>query len=48
MEHVNQAVEEMFSAAHMQLLANCCRLEKMLLACLLLELRARGQPSEAA
>ena len=46
MEHVNQAVEEMFSEAHMQLLANCCRLEKLLLACLLLELRARGQLSK--
>ena len=43
---MNQAVEEMFSAVHMQLLANCCRLEKMLLACLLLELRARGQLPE--
>jgi len=42
MRHINLAVEDMFSAAHMQLLASCCKLDKMLLASLLLELRAKG------
>ena len=42
MRHVNLAVEDMFSATHMRLLATCCRLDKMLLASLLLELRAKG------
>lgn len=45
MRHINLAVEEMFSAAHMQLLATCCKLDKMLLASLLLELRAKGGAS---
>ena len=42
MRHINLAVEEMFNAAHMHLLFNCCRLDKLLLASLLLELRAKG------
>lgn len=45
MRHINLAVEEMFNAAHMHLLFNCCRLDKILLAALLLELRARGKIS---
>lgn len=45
MRHIHAAVEEMFSAAHMQLLGNACRLEKLLLAALLLETRARGELS---
>ena len=43
MRHINLAVEEMFNAAHMQLLSNCCRMDKILLAALLLELRAKGK-----
>ncbi len=43
MRHINLAVEEMFNAAHMQLLFNCCRMDKILLAALLLELRAKGK-----
>lgn len=42
MRHINLAVEDMFNTAHMQLLMNCCQLDKMLLASLLLELRAKG------
>lgn len=43
MRHINLAVEEMFNAVHMQLLLNCCRMDKLLLASLLLELRAKGE-----
>jgi len=44
MRHVDAAVQEMFSAVHMQLLARACRLDKLLLAALLLEMRASGEP----
>ncbi len=39
---MDAAVQEMFSAVHMQLLARACRLDKLLLAALLLETRASG------
>jgi len=41
---VDAAVQEMFSAVHMQLLARACRLDKLLLVALLLEMRASGDP----
>lgn len=47
MRHVQAAVEQMFSAAHVQLLENCCRTDKLLLSCLMLEMRARGEPNES-
>lgn len=43
MRHINLAVEEMFNASHMQLLSTCCVLEKLLLAALILESKARGK-----
>lgn len=42
MSHVDEAINEMFQATHMQMMRNCCRLEKMLLAAILMESRARG------
>jgi origin recognition complex subunit 1 len=42
MAHVDVAITEMFRAVHMQLLGACCRLEKLLLAALVLDLRATG------
>ena len=39
---MDAAVQEMFSAVHMQLLARACRLDKLLLVALLLEMRASG------
>ncbi|KAA6424992.1 MAG: origin recognition complex subunit 1-like [Trebouxia sp. A1-2] len=42
MSHVDDAINEMFQATHMQMMRNCCRLEKMLLAAVLMESRARG------
>ncbi|KAL0033288.1 hypothetical protein WJX77_001908 [Trebouxia sp. C0004] len=42
MSHVDVAINEMFQATHMQMMRNCCRLEKMLLASVLMESRARG------
>ena len=42
MAHVDLAVTEMFRAVHMQLLGNACRLEKILLAALVIETRATG------
>ena len=43
MSHVDVAVQEMVRSCHMQLLGNCCRLEKVLLAGLVIETRATGQ-----
>ena len=43
MSHVDAAMNEMFQATHMQLLRNCCRLEKLVLAATLLEGRAQGE-----
>ena len=49
MGHVDAAVTEMFRAVHMQLLGNTCRLEKLLLAALVMETRATGaHPWQAA
>ena len=49
MGHVDAAVTEMFRAVHMQLLGNTCRLEKLLLAALVMETRATGvDPQKAA
>lgn len=48
MRHINLAVEEMFSAAHMQTLLNCCPLEKLVLAALILETKAQGASRDAA
>lgn len=42
MSHVDQAINEMFQATHMQMMRNCCRLEKILLAAILLESRSKG------
>lgn len=42
MRHVDAAVQEMFSAVHMQLLGRACRLDKLLLVALMLETRATG------
>jgi hypothetical protein len=42
MAHVDAAISEMFRAVHMQLLGNACRLEKLLMAALVLEMRATG------
>lgn len=42
MGHVDAAIREMFRAVHMQLLGNCCRLEKIALAALVMETRATG------
>ncbi len=42
MSHVDLAVTEMFRAVHMQLLGNTCRLEKLVLAALVIETRATG------
>ena len=42
MRHINLGVEQMFSAAHMQLLTSCCPLEKLVLASLVLETKAQG------
>ena len=44
MAHVDLAVTEMFRAVHMQMLGNACRLEKILLAALVIETRATGMP----
>ena len=44
MSHVDDAINEMFQATHMQMMRNCCRLEKMLLASIHMESRAKGQP----
>ncbi len=43
MSHVDAAMNEMFQATHMQLLRNCCRLEKLVLAAILLQGRAQGE-----
>lgn len=43
MSHVDDAINEMFQATHMQMMRNCCRLEKMLLASIHMESRAKGQ-----
>ena len=45
MSHVDDAINEMFQATHMQMMRNCCRLEKMLLASIHMESRAKGCPS---
>lgn len=45
MSHVDDAINEMFQATHMQMMRNCCRLEKMLLASIHMESRAKGEPS---
>lgn len=45
MSHVDDAINEMFQATHMQMMRNCCRLEKMLLASIHMESRAKGQHS---
>ena len=45
MSHVDDAINEMFQATHMQMMRNCCRLEKVLLASILMEARAKGQRS---
>ena len=45
MSHVDDAINEMFQATHMQMMRNCCRLEKMLLASIHMESRAKGRPS---
>lgn len=42
MSHVDEAINEMFQATHMQMMRSCCRLEKVLLAAILLESRAKG------
>ncbi len=42
MRHVDGALEQMFGSMHIQLSQNACRLEKILLASLLLEIKARG------
>ena len=42
MSHVDAAVQEMLRDPLMQLLGNCCRLEKVLLAGLVIESRATG------
>lgn len=42
MSHVDQAINEMFQATHMQMMRNCCRLEQILLAAILLESRSKG------
>lgn len=44
MSHVDDAINEMFQATHMQMMRNCCRLEKMLLASIHMESRAKGKP----
>ena len=46
MAHVDLAVTEMFRAVHIQLLGNACRLEKILLAALVIETRATGMGFE--
>ena len=43
MSHVDEAINEMFQATHMQMMRSCCRLEKVLLAAILLESRAKGE-----
>ncbi|KAK9830101.1 hypothetical protein WJX72_009780 [[Myrmecia] bisecta] len=43
MKHIDAAIREMFNATHMQLMVNCCMLEKALLAALLQETRAKGR-----
>ena len=43
MSHVDDAINEMFQATHMQMMRNCCRLERMLLASVHMESRAKGQ-----
>lgn len=48
MSHVDDAINEMFQATHMQMMRNCCRLEKVLLASILMESRAKGQHSMTA
>lgn len=45
MSHVDDAINEMFQATHMQMMRNCCRLEKMLLASIHMESRAKGKTS---
>lgn len=45
MSHVDDAINEMFQATHMQMMRNCCRLDKMLLASIHMESRAKGQHS---
>ena len=42
MAHVDQAVREMYGAVHMQLLGSSCQLDKLLLACLIMETNAQG------
>ena len=42
MSHVDEAINEMFQATHMQMMRNCCRLDKTLLASILLESRSKG------
>lgn len=43
MSHVDEAINEMFQATHMQMMRSCCRLEKILLAAILLESRSKGK-----
>lgn len=43
MAHIDQAIREMFGAVHMQLLGSCCQLDKLLLACLVMETNAQGE-----
>lgn len=42
-QHVNRAVNEMFCSTHMQLLRGCCRLDRLVLSAVLLEVRASGR-----
>lgn len=42
--HVNAAVEETFDSLHMQMMCSAPRLEKLLLAALVLETRFTGKP----
>ena len=46
MAHVDQAVREMYGAVHMQLLGSCCQLDKLLLACLIMETNAQGAAAQ--
>ena len=41
---MDAAVQEMFSTVHMRLLERACRLDKLVLAALMLETRASGAP----
>ena len=43
MSHVDEAINEMFQATHMRMMRNCCRLDQILLASILLESRSKGK-----